>query len=168
MRRCLSMMLIVPMWRSLAPVAMRMIISRIWRWLMHGLPMCRRRHGSIWHVWGVRILGSIVTNRALGFIFFVFLFVLHHRVHSIVLVGLALVELLLFSRELFPGVTNNAGDGASLRRDTRLGLLKSQDMRRKKHVVSCLVSLAIRLLVGRLILRHLLLIALAVFACSGR
>jgi hypothetical protein len=116
------------------------------------------------------VLDSVV-GRVLGHgralvvaLFFVFLLV--DWIHSIHLVGFALVVLLLFSSELLPGVTDQTSDGTTLGRNSSLGLLETKDVSGEEHVVTRLVTLAVGLLVWRLVLGHLLLVTLAIFASS--
>mmetsp|Transcript_21322 Transcript_21322/g.43871 ORF Transcript_21322/g.43871 Transcript_21322/m.43871 type:complete len:248 (+) Transcript_21322:65-808(+) len=83
-------------------------------------------------------------------------------VHSVVLVCLAFVVLFFLGIELFPGSSNQPCDGASFRRNSKLGLLQTQDVGTEKHVVSRFVSLAISSLVGRLVLGHLFIVSFSI------
>jgi hypothetical protein len=96
---------------------------------------------------------------SLGFFFVLFLFSFSDRIHSVVLVSFALVELLFFRSELLPSRTNEAGDGTSLGRNAALRVLQTENVGGKEHVVACLVALAVGLLVGRLVHRHLFLVS---------
>jgi len=63
-----------------------------------------------------------------------------------------------------PRVSNKASNGTSFRRDTGVSLLQPKDMRREEHVVTGLVTLAVSLLIRRLVLGHLFFVTLPVLA----
>jgi hypothetical protein len=131
------------------------------RRLMHS-SMHWGRHGSGVHVhflvgW-VHVVLLHCHCLSLGFFVLLFLFSFSDRIHSVVLVSFALIELLFFRIERLPSRTNETGDGASLGRNATLRVLQTKNVSGKEHVVSCLVALAVGLLVGRLVHRHLFLV----------
>jgi hypothetical protein len=131
------------------------------RRLMH-CSMDWRWHGSV-HVhilvgW-VHVVLLHCHCLSLGFFVVLFLFSFSDRIHSVVLVSFALVELLFFWIELLPSRTNEAGDGASLGRNATLRVLQTENVGRKEHVVACLVTLAVGLLVRRLVQRHFFIVS---------
>lgn len=154
-----------------------------WWWPIHVVRrwrrvvvMCTRIGcpGMLWHGvhgWGRRHVHfrvnwvSVVVIHVWRFHFFflLLLFRILYWIHAIVFVGLSFVVELLVVAQLLPGRSYQARNAAPLRRNTAFGLLETKHMRTEKHIISCLVALAIGLFVGRLVLRHLFFIALAIF-----
>ena len=81
---------------------------------------------------------------------------------AILLLGQLFVVLLLVGGQIFPRITDEAGDGSALGRNALLGPLHFSDVGREEHVVSRLVPLALLRLLRWLVVGHLLLVAFLV------
>mmetsp|Transcript_1833 Transcript_1833/g.3686 ORF Transcript_1833/g.3686 Transcript_1833/m.3686 type:complete len:335 (+) Transcript_1833:244-1248(+) len=101
------------------------------------------------------LLLNVVDGRFLSVLVFLSLV---DRVHAVVLVGLAFVVLFFFGGEYLPGRSDQACHRSSLGWDPHFRLFETSHVRRKEHVVSRLVALAIGLLVGGLVFSHLFVV----------
>ena len=130
-------------------------------WMRHA-GVHRRCHASVHVHLVLRHLHVVFHLLTLDFFFVLFFLPFLDRVHAVVLVGLTFVERFLFGRELLPGSSDETSDGTTFGWYATFCLLKTEHMGREEHIVARLIALAIRLLVGRLVLRHLLFVALAI------
>jgi hypothetical protein len=99
----------------------RMMLTGVVVWRLMHCCMDWRRHGAVQvHILVGWMHVIVLHSLSLGFFVLLLLFSFSDRIHSVVLVGFALVELFFFSSELLPGCANEAGNGASLGRNATL------------------------------------------------
>ena len=105
-------------WRLWIRVVGRIVVSmsRIMLSSMRGVAMHRRRHtGMHVHIamrW--RVVGWVFRHWRALVVAIIVLIIFVDWIHTVHLIGLALIVLLLFRSELLPGISNQTSDGTAL------------------------------------------------------
>ena len=116
-RHCWLLVISV-VWRLWIRVVGRIVVSMPWIMLssMLGVTVHRRRHPRMHVHIGMRwrIVGRVLRHWRALVVAIIVLIIFVDWIHTVHLIGLALIVLLLFRSELLPGISNQTSDGTAL------------------------------------------------------